>query len=95
MTKTHAELTPRQIELARHALGLTRSKTSYRNHFCAHAGSDDHKHWDDMVEKGFANVKRNFSLSGNGDAFWLNIKGAKAVLRRGEKLSKEDFPNVE
>lgn len=94
MTKTHAELTQEQVKLARHALGLTNSKTSFRNHFVTSPGNDDHKSWDDMVNKGFADVKRKHILSAGMDCFWLTSVGAKAVLKCGEKLCKEDFPNV-
>lgn len=79
------EMTAAQVELARHALGLTMGrKRSYRNHFCARAGHSDYADWRAMSEAGWARHGAPF--------FWLTRAGAHAVLRPGESLDPEDFP---
>ena len=84
-------MTPNQIELARHALGLTRNKQSFRNHFVAGPGRD-FDGWMDMVSAGHAKVQESELLSPGQACFWLTERGARAVLRKGESLCPEDFP---
>ena len=87
-------MTPRQRYLARHALGLpNRSGRSYRNHFVAGAGHDDHPDWLAMTEAGAA-VRRDGSTIpfGGDDLFKLTKDGATAALDPGESLDPEDFP---
>lgn len=87
------ELTEIQRELARHALGLpNKRKTTYRNHFVTGEGSTDYPHWTAMVEAGAAKRRDGSDLTGGDDLFWLTREGAEAALRKGEKLSAEDFP---
>ncbi len=81
-------MTARQIELARHALGLRSSnKTSYRNHFCASEGHADFAEWMRMVESGFATRRAGNEMSGGDDVFRLTSVGAIAALKPGERLS--------
>uniref|UniRef100_A4WTA8 Uncharacterized protein n=1 Tax=Cereibacter sphaeroides (strain ATCC 17025 / ATH 2.4.3) TaxID=349102 RepID=A4WTA8_CERS5 len=88
-----ADMTPRQIELARHALGLpNRRKQSYRNHFVTGPGAPDYDAWEAMVTDGFAKKFRGGALSGGDPVFILTPKGAMAALERGERLDPEDFP---
>lgn len=81
-------MTPRQIELARHALGLpNRTRRSYRNRFFSGGECAD---WRAMEAAGHAE-------SGKPDEhgriwFWLTRAGAEAALGRGERLCPEDFP---
>lgn len=84
-------MTPHQIELARHALGLSRNKVSYRNHFVTGEYAQDYKHWMDMVVAGDAKTRKS-DLSPKDTCFWLTPEGARKTLRRGEKLCAEDFP---
>jgi hypothetical protein len=85
-------MTPEQIELARHALGLpNKSRKSYRNHFVAGEGHTDYVAWCDMVEKGFARGRKGSQLTGGDPVFWLTIAGASRALRRGENLDMDDF----
>jgi hypothetical protein len=86
MSKT-PELTPRQIELA------NQYKKSYRNRFVAGGNHPDQNDWLEMVKNGYAEVKANCAPFGGSDYFWLTLVGAKAALKRGEKLCNEDFPN--
>jgi hypothetical protein len=85
-------LTPAQIELARHALGLpNRNYTSYRNRFVAGVGHYDHSDWLAMTDAGFAK-RFSTALYGGDDLFMLTRTGAEAALRPGESLDSEDFP---
>lgn len=86
-------MTPRQIELARHALGLDgRRVESYRNHFVAGKDHDDFGEWIAMCAAGLARRRVNSRMAGGDDVFWLTIDGATAALKPGEKLDPEDFP---
>jgi hypothetical protein len=92
--ESHARMTPRQIELARHALGLTKPgiKCSYRKHFCAGPGHADYDEWVKMVADGNAVQRKNIEHFGGDDLFHLTPAGAMAALRPGESLDHEDFP---
>lgn len=83
-------MTPRQIALARHALGLTAScLVSFRNHFVAGPGHDDYGDWVSMVVTGHA-WRRKSKLLPPGEAmFHLTRAGAEAALLPGDKLDPE------
>lgn len=83
-------MTPEQRNLARHALGLTRQKTSYRNHFVTGPGTQDHAEWVAMVAAGEAVVYE----TGLDDVFHLTLDGARLALAPGETLCGEDFPEL-
>lgn len=88
-------MTPAQIAIARHALGLpNRNKMSFRNRFCAGPGHTDHPKWDAMVRAGAAKVMRNAGGLGGQDTFSMTLAGAKAALEAGETLCPEDFPEA-
>lgn len=88
-------MTPEQIELARHALGLpNRAKKSYRNHFVAGAGHPDFDNWQIMVAAGLAKRRAGNALTGGDDLFWLTLEGAHNAIRKGERLDLEDFPSA-
>ncbi len=90
---TKSVLTPDEIELARHALGLScRNKVSYRNHFVTDPEGADGKVWEAMVARGDAYSRPGSELTGGDTLYWLSPAAARAVLRRGEKLCPEDFP---
>lgn len=84
-------MTPKQRELARHALGFPNKRNvSYRNHFCAGAGSDDYAEWEAMVAAGLA-IKRTAPHCGPNDAlFHMTFKGALEARDTKEHLSPED-----
>jgi hypothetical protein len=88
MTST---LTPRERELARHALGLDRRTFSYRNYYVVGSG-DDHTAWLGLVERGLAKRRPGDELTGGSDIFYLTRAGALAALETGETLDREDFP---
>jgi hypothetical protein len=84
-----ATLTPRERELAIHALGLDRRKFSYRNYYVVGSG-DDYATWRDMEQRGLAE-----SWLPKGQTmvwFRLTHAGALAALEPGETLDSEDFP---
>lgn len=88
-------LTSRQIDLARHALGLTREETrrSYRNHFVAGPNHGDYEEWMKMAAAGMA-FRRQVGGFGGDDLFHLTRPGAEAALRAGDSLDSEDFPRI-
>lgn len=86
-------MTPLQIDLARHALGLTRQKVSYRNRFVTGTGSTDYQPWLNMVATGDAVRVAGHKLPfGGDDLFCVTPQGARKALRKGERLDPEDFP---
>lgn len=88
-------MTPAQLELARHALGLPNGrKRSYRNSFVTGEESPDHAPWMDMVSAGLANRRAKAKHYGGMDIFWLTTSGAKAALVNGERLDPEDFADT-
>jgi hypothetical protein len=87
-------MTPEQIELARHALGLPNERQqSYRNRFVAGPGHDDYGTWLAIVDAGCATRRSGRRLPFGGDDFFsLTRFGAEAALKPGESLDPEDFP---
>lgn len=81
------QLTPEQLPLARHALGLPNDRgRSYRNRYHV-SGGDRQAAWIAMVDSGLATREgsRGFSLT---------EAGARAALKPGETLCLEDFPHT-
>jgi hypothetical protein len=91
---SNLELTARQIDLARHALGLpNKRKKSFRNRFVADADHSDYDEWMTMVAMGAAKrVDASRVPFGGDDLFYLTMPGAHAARKRGEVLCLEDFP---
>jgi len=82
-------MTPKQRNLARHALGLpNKEKMAYRNHYCIGADSPDYPQWEGLVLKKMA-VKSHGGENWSGDFFYLTFSGAKAALWGDEHLSRE------
>lgn len=82
-------MTPRQRELARHALGLpNKARQSYRNRFYA---GGQHAEWRAMEAAGLAEADTTPAATGM-TWFWLTRAGAEAALETGERLCREDFP---
>lgn len=89
----HPPMTPHQIELARHALGLDgKRKQSYRNRFCVGPGADDFEEWVAMTEAGFAKRVSKERMQTVEDMFFLTPSGAAQALLLGERFDPEDFP---
>lgn len=86
-------MTPEQIELARHALGLNlRNRRSFRNRFVAGPLHDDYEDWMAMVAVGDAKVQVPPKGLGGDSFFYLTEQGARKALAKGESLCPEDFP---
>jgi len=91
-------MSPAQVDLARHALGLdqTDRKMSCRNRYFAVLGGEQHALWDDLVSKGLAvrsdEVLTNYHLFPH--LFQLTETGARLALREGERLDPEDFGDL-
>ena len=95
-------MTPRQRELARHALGLPReysprSRTkepvrSYRNRFVAGPDHADFADWRAMTNAGEANDRGPQRDMRGAHYFTLTPAGARLALIGSERLDREDFP---
>lgn len=84
-------MNPRQIELARHALGLDGwGKRTYRNRYLVAPGASLHAEWLRMVENGHA--VRHVQPGRSTDMFMLTRAGAEAAIRPGELLDEADWP---
>jgi hypothetical protein len=86
-------MTPKQRDLARHALGLpNKMRMSYRNRFVAGEGHDDYADWIQMVSEGNAEKRDGGKLPFAGDSlFWMTESGARQALNPRERLDREDF----
>lgn len=89
----HKQLFYTEVQLARHALGLTGDRTqSYRNHFVCGEGSNDYPGWMNIVAKGLAIRVDKRKLYGGDWLFILTREGAEQALYKGDSLDREDFP---
>lgn len=79
-----------QRELMRHALGLTRGKEEYRNHFVATDGSPDCVQWRELVKLGCATAKV-FGGADRSTIFFVTDKG-RAAARRSARQSATTVP---
>lgn len=90
---TALRMSDRQIELARHALGLRPGRlVSHRNHFCAGPGHDDFEEWEAMVAGGFAVMRASKVLPPGDVLFHLTRAGAEQALKPGDVLDPDDWP---
>jgi hypothetical protein len=88
-------MTPRQIDLARHALGLpNKRRCSYRNHFVTGPGCTDWDDWQAMVAAGDARRYEPSTLTGGDYCFVLTRQGAEVAVAPGERLDREAWPMV-
>lgn len=88
-------MTPHQLKLARHALGLPNDhKWSYRNRYITAPGTREHQSWEEMAIAGEAVKTHGDDMGlGKNDHFRLRHAAAKAALEPGERLDMEDFPS--
>lgn len=87
MSARGRKMTPQEVQLARHALGLSNGiRRSYRNRFLA-AGVTETE-WREMARNGHAKAGAGTST---GTWFSLTRDAAQAVLLPGETLDPEDF----
>ena len=84
-------MTDRQIELARHALGLDgRHKRSSRNYFALYPDSDGFDAWTQMVADGNATT-RPCGVNTQMVYFHVTPEAAFSVIRIGESLRDEEL----
>lgn len=94
-------MTPRQKELARHALGLDQpfaKGKSYRNRFFITRNGPDWDDWRKMEIVGHAKKTQMKKAKDGRPAeylFEMTRSGALLALNEGEWLCKEDFPPVQ
>lgn len=88
-------MTARQIELARHALGLRPGRlVSHRNNFVAAPDTADFADWVAMAAGGYAQ-RRGATISSGWVVFHLTRAGAERALMPGDVLDPEDWPTTE
>lgn len=88
-------MTPEQIELARHALGLpNKQRVSYRNRFIAGPGHSDYDNWMQMTADGNARRQIKPKDFGGDDYFRLTLSGAVLALKPGESLDPVNFRRI-
>lgn len=86
-------MTPEQLKIARHALGLPNDRRhSYRNRYAATVGSKQEAAWDAMVAAGHAERGDSVNVL---SYFHLTLAGARASLEPKETLDLEDFPGAD
>jgi len=86
-------MTPRQIELARHALGLRPGcLVSRRNADTLPRDNPDWPHWRSMVEAGLARQVDDPAIPFGMTMFRLTRAGAERALLPGDVLDPEDWP---
>ena len=78
------KVTDEQARKMKHALGLTNSKESYRNYYCA--AEPDVADWLDLVEKGYATERRKQSEVWPDRTFHVSDEGREAL----EQWEKEN-----
>jgi hypothetical protein len=66
------EITPREMSIMRHSLGLDYHDTPYRNHFVAGTGHSDMPHLESLVSKGLM-VKRRDSLDEINESYVFHV----------------------
>lgn len=74
-------MTPQQLHILQHSLGLDRygRGNAYRNHFCTGKGSTDHPDCMALVELGFMIRHADKPLHGGDDLFTVTVLGRAAV----------------
>ena len=82
------ELTPEQVHILRHSLGLTNGEAMYRNHFVTGEGSDDHPDCLALVAMGLMIRRGGNALTGEMDLFIVTETGKQAALAHSPKLSR-------
>ena len=86
-----AEMTDRQRELSRHALGLPNDRrVTYRNRFIVGPGMTNFQEWEDLAEKGLA-VK---SAGETANCYQLTLAAARMVLHKNERICREDADHM-
>jgi hypothetical protein len=86
-----AGLTPEQIHILRHSLGVPDAGQTnmYRNHFVTGEGSVDHPDCIALTKMGFMRRHKGNVLTGGDDAFTVTEEGKKLVRAHLLDTAKE------
>ena len=68
-------ITDKHIHILRHALGLSRSLTAYRNRFCTGDGSKDFQFCEELVLEGLMKRSEPSELTGGDYFYWVTDAG--------------------
>jgi hypothetical protein len=82
------EITPYQLDLMKHALGLDYHEKPYRNYFCT---QETDKAWNELTEKGLA-VKGTKKPDNKYIYFWCSKQGVEYVT--GKRISEEAYKKM-
>jgi hypothetical protein len=80
---THAEIlemepvTPEELHILKHSLGLTKGGLEYRNHFVTGKGSTDYPQCMALIDKGLMTRRDGSPLTGGDDLFRVTEEGKK------------------
>jgi hypothetical protein len=85
---TLEQMNEKQVHIARHALGLTRQKRSYRNMFNTSSGTDDNRELELMVAAGWATKRPGWTEDDN--YFHITPQGVSLVLQPGESAPESE-----
>lgn len=89
-------MTPRQKELARHALGLpNEAGVSYCNQYYITSDDRDFPEWQALLLEGFTKHRIYVGFTSVRSAFYLTRQGALLALEPGERLNPKDFSPTE
>lgn len=84
------KLTPDQLHVLRHALGIGEAGTGrqYRNHFVTGAGTADHSLCTGLVEAEMMARHAGNALSGGDDVFTVTERGRAAAVAEAEPVPR-------
>lgn len=75
-----SDLTPQELHILQHSLGLTRGTEIYRNHFVTGPGENDFEHCCSLVDKGYMTKQRSSLLHEHDRVFSVTEEGKRMVL---------------
>ncbi|HSC06799.1 MAG TPA: hypothetical protein VLD59_08230 [Steroidobacteraceae bacterium] len=78
-------MTPKQLEIMRHTLGIGRGQPGWRNHFVTGPGSDDYDDCEALVELGLMRRRSGGPLSGGDPIYSVTDAGQDVLV--GRKVS--------
>ena len=77
-----AEMTPKQRDIMKHALGAGRGAPGWRNHFVTGPGSDDYDDCEALVAAGLMAKRSGGPLSGGDPVYRVTDAGQDALVGR-------------
>ena len=78
---THA-ISEKQRDILKHALGVGRGRTGWRNHFCTGPGSDDYADCEALVAAGLMKKRSGGPLSGGDPVYSVTDAGQDVLVGR-------------